>query len=253
MHTFIMEISDFLIIVATGVVGGFFNTFVGAGSLITIPVLMIVGLPPHFAIGTNRLGVIGSDIAGWYEFNRKGMIDYKAAIILAVPALIGAFIGANIVLEFDEVHLKRIVAGVTVIILVLIMLNPGAGVRHSRVRLKKHQYTMAVITSFLVGIYGGFYGAGAGTFLFYILILIFGETFMESAGTHKIANFSFSAMAAAIFAYKGVINYIWAIPLFIGSFAGSFVSAYYSDKIGNAWLKRIFFVVVSAAVIKLMM
>jgi uncharacterized membrane protein YfcA len=60
-------------------------------------------------------------------------------------------------------------------------------------------------------------------------------------------------MASVIFVYKGVINYIWVIPLFVGSFAGSYLSAHYSDRIGNAWLKRLFVAVVIMLVIKLFM
>jgi uncharacterized membrane protein YfcA len=248
-----MEISTFIAVVITGMIGGFFNTFVGAGSLLSIPVLMILGLPPHTAIATNRLGVIGSDIAGWYEFHVKKMIDYKAAVVLAVPALIGAVLGANLILQFDEANLRKIIGAVTFLILILIMANPRAGIEHIKYKAGGRRYLTAVIVSFIVGVYGGFYGAGAGTFLFYILILFFGETFLESAGTHEVANLSFSVTAALIFAYNGIIDYVWSVPLFIGSFAGSFISAYYSEKIGNVWLKRLFFAVVLAVVIKLFM
>ena len=246
-----MDISELIIVMAVGMVGGFFNVYVGAGSLLTIPVLMILGLPAHIAIATNRLGVTGSDIAGWYEFHRKKMIDYRAAVIIAVPSLAGAVIGANLMLAIDEAMLRRVIAFITLGILALIFFRPEAGILNSQEKIKKGHVICAVITSFIVGIYGGFYGAGAGTFLFYILIFCFGETFIESAGTHALANLSFSVMAAVIFAYNGAINYLWAVPLFIGSFAGSFISAYYAERIGNVLLRRIFFTVVILVVIKL--
>ena len=247
-----MDTTSFIIILIVGMIGGFFNVFVGAGSLLTIPVLILLGLPPHTAIATNRLGVTGSDIAGWYEFHVKGMIDYKAALILAVPALIGAVIGANLMLEINESALKKTVALITFAILIMITIMPEAGIAHSPKKIKGTRKFFAILASFIVGIYGGFYGAGAGTFLFYILILCFGETFIESAGTHELANLSFSVTAAVIFAYNGIIDYIWTIPLFIGSFGGSYLSAYHAEKIKNIWLKRLFFVVVLILVVKLL-
>jgi len=246
-----MDISQFIIVVLVGMIGGFFNVYVGAGSLLTIPVLIVLGLPPHIAIASNRLGVIGSDIAGWYEFHVKKMIDYKAGVIIAIPSLAGAIIGANLMLEFDERSLKKIIGIVTSLVLVLIMYKPDVGIKKPKHSIKKHHYMTAVVLSLIVGIYGGFYGAGAGTFLFYILILILGETFLESAGTHEMANLSFSLTAAVIFAAKGVIDYTWAAPLFIGSFTGSYVSAYYSERIGNVFLKRLFFIVVILLLVKL--
>ncbi len=247
-----MDTTSFIIILTVGMIGGFFNVFVGAGSLLTIPVLIMLGLPPHIAIATNRLGVTGSDIAGWYEFHVKGMIDYKAALLLAIPALIGAIIGANLMLEVNDVVLKKIIAAITFVILIIITIKPEAGTVHSQQKVKGRRKFFAILASFIVGIYGGFYGAGAGTFLFYILILCFGETFMESAGTHELANLAFSVTAAAIFAYNGIINYTWTVPLFIGSFAGAYISAYHADKVKNIWLKRLFFIVVLIAVAKLL-
>ncbi len=247
-----MDITSFLIVLIVGLIGGFFNTFVGAGSLLTIPTLIILGLPPQVAIASNRLGVIGSDIAGWYGFHKKNLIKYRIAAMLSIPALVGAIIGANLILEFNENNLRKIIGLVTVVILALIIFKPDLGVAKPKSRKKRSHYFIGAAISFVVGIYGGFYGAGAGTFLFYILILFFGQTFIESAGTHSLANLSFSVTAAIIFAYNGVINYVWVLPLFIGSFAGSFISAYYSDRIGNVWLKRLFVVVVSLLVIKLL-
>lgn len=248
-----MEISDFIIVLIVGAAGGFFNTFVGAGSLLTIPVLIFLGLPPLTAIATNRLGVTGSDIASWYGFHVKNMIDYKAAAILAAPALAGSAVGANLILNINEEALKQIVGIITLLILLLIMLKPDMGVRSIKRTMSNYHYVTAAVLSFIVGVYGGFYGAGAGTFLFYILILFFGETFIGSAGTHAPANLAFSITAAVIFAYNGVIDYLWAVTLFMGSFAGSYISAYYSEKIGNVWIKRIFFAVVSIVVVKLLL
>jgi hypothetical protein len=180
------------------------------------------------------------------------MIDYKAALLLALPALIGAIIGANLMLEVNDVVLKKIIAATTFVILIIITIKPEAGTVHSQKKINGRRMFFAILASFIVGIYGGFYGAGAGTFLFYILILCFGETFMESAGTHELANLAFSVTAAAIFAYNGIINYTWTVPLFIGSFAGAYISAYHADKVKNIWLKRLFFIVVLIAVVKLL-
>lgn len=246
-----MDITIFFIVLFVGFIGGFFNTFVGAGSLVSIPALIFLGLPPTIAIASNRLGVIGSDIADWYQFHVKEFIDYKIGMLLAVPSLIGSIIGANLVLEFNEEVLKRIIAAASFSILMLIIFNPGAGIKRSHKNLKGYHYVSIIFLCFIIGIYGGFYGAGAGTFVFYVLILIAGETFLESAGTRVMANLSFSLMAAGIFAYNGVINYSWTVPLFIGSFSGSFISAYYSERIGNVWIKRLFLVVVLIMVIRL--
>ena len=59
-------------------------------------------------------------------------------------------------------------------------------------------------------------------------------------------------MAAIVFAYKGIINYLWVIPLFVGTLTGAYFSAHYSEKIGNVWIKRLFIMIVSVMVLKLL-
>jgi len=246
-----MDVIDLFIIFVVGIITASFGTLVGGMSLITIPTLIFLGLPPLIAIGTNRFGVLGLLIAGWYKFDRKGMIDYKIAFIVAIPGILGSVVGANLVLQIDEDILTKVIAIITFVIFIIIVVKPKLGVQKTKLTIKSHEYLIGIILSFFLGIYVGFYGGAAGTFLSYILILLFGQTFLESAGTRKIANFSSAGIATAIFALSGGINYTVGLVLFVGSFVGSYIGAHYSDKIGNIWIKRLFYVVVSAMIIKL--
>jgi len=114
------------------------------------------------------------------------------------------------------------------------------------------EYAIGAVLSFFIFTYSGFYGAGAGTFLTYVLILLFRQTFLEGAATRKIAQFISTAMAIVIFAIGGVIHYPLGIALFIGNLIGSYIGAHYSDKIGNIWIKRLFIVIVLIMAVKLL-
>lgn len=248
-----MEILSLLVIFFVGMIAGSFGTLVGGGSLITIPTLILLGLPPHTAIGTDRLGMTGTCSAGWYEFHRKGMIDYKIGFIIGIPTMLGSLLGANFVLQINEAILKKAVAIITILILVFIaIIKPKMGVEKTNRMVKNQEYFIGVIGSFSLGFYGGFYGAGSATFLSYILLLLFRQTFLECAATVKIAALLMTAMAASIFAINGAIHYSLAAAMFFGAFTGSYIGAHYSDKIGNVWIKRLFFVIVSFMAIKLL-
>ena len=105
--------------------------------------------------------------------------------------------------------------------------------------------------SFFLGIYGGFYGPGTATFLSYILILLFRQTFLESAATVKIAMLFVTIVAALIFAINGAVDYYLASSMFAGGFIGSYIGAHYSDRIGNVWIRRLFIAVVLIMVTKM--
>jgi uncharacterized membrane protein YfcA len=247
-----MDFVGVLIIFAVGLIGGSFGTLVGGGSLLTIPTLIFLGLPPRIAVATNRLGVTGGSVSGLYEFHRKRFINYRIGFVVGIPALAGSVLGANIVLQTDEVLLGKIIGVVTILILIFVMAKPEIGLKRAKRLISKNEYLIGGVIGFLLGIYGGFYGAGSGTFFSYLLIMFFGQTFLESAGTRKIALLLMSFTASIVFAINGAIVYYLAVSLFIGMFIGSYLGAHYSDRIGNVWIKRLFFVIVLVMGIRLL-
>jgi uncharacterized membrane protein YfcA len=241
------------IIFFSSIIGGLFGTLVGGTSLITIPVLIFLGLPPHTAIGTDRLGIAGLTTMGWYKFHEKGLINYPISLMMGVAALIGSFLGANLVLEISMAILKKIIAIVTVLILIIVVGQPKLGVEKRDRIIKRHEYGVGIFSSFIIGIYGGFYGAMAGTFLLYVLLFIFKRTFLEGTATLKLSSLMMTTMAALVFAIKGAIDYPLAAAMFLGCTIGSYFGAHYSDRIGNVWIKRLFIAIVLIMVVKLVL
>lgn len=248
-----MDIVPLLIIFIVGLFSAVFGTLVGGSSLITIPLLILLGLPPHPAIGTDRIGVSAIGLAGLYQFHKKGLMRYGVAFILGIPCLLGSFIGANLAFEVSPAVMKKSIAVMTLALLLILMAKTNRGIEKSSRPLTTGVVVTGSILSLIAGIYGGFYGAGAATFLSYILIFVFGQTFLESAATLKIASILMTLTAAITFAAHGAVHYPLAVSLFSGSFIGSTVGAYYSDRIGNVWIKRIFIGVVLIMAIKLLM
>ena len=246
-----MDILSALIIFFVGMIVSVMGTLIGGSSLFTIPVLILLGLPPHTAIGTDRFGIMGICSAGWYQFHKKKLINYPIGITLAVPVLIGAFIGANIVFEVSESILKLIIIIISVLSLLFLILDPTRGIQGQRRSINRQDYLVGALLTFVIGVYVGFYGAMGGTLLLYVLVFWFGQTFLESAGTLKIAALSMNAMAAVVFAFNGAVNYHMALPMFCGCFIGSYVGAHYSDRIGNVWIKRLFIFLLFVLILKL--
>ncbi len=104
--------SHLLIIFLAGFLASLFGTLIGGSSLVTIPTLLLLGLPPHTAIGTDRFGIMGVCSAGWYQFHRKKLIDYRIGLTMAIPVIVGSFLGARLCQEISEVSLKWIIISV---------------------------------------------------------------------------------------------------------------------------------------------
>ena len=229
---------------------GTLGTLVGGGGLLAVPILILLGLPPHAAIATNRLGSTGVFAAGWYKFHNKGLVDYELASKTGIPFVLGSIIGSRIMLEVDESVLRKAVAVITLVLLAAVMARSDMGLvkRLSKNRMRS---VAGMFFCMLTGVYAGFYGPGFAMFLSYILILVFGQTFIESAATWKIPALLHALLTSVLFACYDLISYSAAAALFAGTFAGSYAGAHYSDRIGNVWYKRIFFTVVMIMSLKL--
>jgi uncharacterized membrane protein YfcA len=246
-----MDILNIIIIFLVGIGASVYGTIIGGSSLITIPLLILMGLPPHTALGTDRVGIIGLLMAGWYKFHQKRLVNYRVGISMVIPALMGSFLGAKIVLQINEATLKLIIAGLTVLMVLFMILRPDIGIDRTKEPVRINDYLLGALMTFFVGIYAGFYGAMAGTFLFYILLMWFKQTFLESAGTMKVAGFFMNTMAAAVFAMNGAVDYYLGIALFAGCFIGSLIGAHYSDRFGNIWIRRLFILIILIMIVKL--
>lgn len=246
---------EYVLILIVFVMGAFvssFGTLIGGGAFIVIPALIFMGLPPHVAIGTNKVGALGLFIGGWYAFSRKGVIDYKLGWLMVPPGILGSIIGSLLVFELNETILKQVIAILTIGILLVIFFQPDLGVKHIKEKITRKEYVAGFILFFFIYVYMGFYGAGAGTFLVYVLILLFGQTFIESAATNKIASLASMIISVSVFVINGAINYQLGLALFSGCMVGSYLGGQFSDKIGNVWIKRAFFALVLFLSIKLL-
>lgn len=203
------------------------------------------------AIGTDRFGVIGIGTAGLYEFHRKGMIDYRLSVLMAVPTFLGAIVGANLVLAISESLLRIIIVVTNLFCLVYLVLNPKIGLEEKSPGTSRLRYVFGGLSCFIIGIYGGFYGAMAATFLAYVLIMGFGQTFIQTAANIKVASVCFTSSAAIVFVLNGSVDFTLGLAMFCGCLCGSYLGAHFSDKIGNLWIKRFFITVLTLMIAKM--
>ena len=99
-------------LVVAGFVAGFINTIAGGGSLITLPVLIFLGLPPSIANGTNRIGIFLQTFTGAVGYRTKGIKTFPFSIYCGISALLGSVIGAQIAIDIKGETFNRILAAV---------------------------------------------------------------------------------------------------------------------------------------------
>ena len=89
-----MTLVDVLALLAIGGVAGFINVLSAGGSMLTLPLLMFLGLPPQVANGTNRVAITLQSVTAVGGFRRMGHGNLRVSLHLALPAIVGALLGA---------------------------------------------------------------------------------------------------------------------------------------------------------------
>ncbi len=245
MPEIIILIGVFLI----GVIASILGSLVGGGSLLLIPFLIFIGLPPHVAIATDRFGSLGQTFTAFYKFRKAKKIHWKYVPILAVLSLAGSLIGANILLNINPKILQNIIGVILLLLIPFIFLKRDIGVKN--IKQNKYKIAFGLLLYFLVQIFSGFFG-GVGTIIFYILIITFGFTIIEANATQIIPIFVLFISSLIIFAFKGIINYWIGAVLMIGMAVGGYIGAHIALKKGDNWVKGLFALLVVILSIKLL-
>lgn len=242
---------NIIIISLLGIVTGFFTNISGGAALLYIPALIFFGLPPSVAVATNRFSSIGPTVS-LYQFNKNKKVIYKLAIPLAFFATIGSLIGAKLLLKVNEDLLQKIVGISIVLLAFLAILKKDIGTEKKDIPITKKRNVLGYILSFFLGIYIGFFGAASATFLSYLLILLFGLTFIESAGTRTIIDLPVILIAIVVFLFAKQINFSYGWGLLVGRAIGAYFGAGFAIKHGEKYARAIFIILALISGIKLL-
>lgn len=235
----------------TGITAASFSTLIGGGTILVVPVLIHLGLPAHTAVATNRVGVFGLAVTGWVGFQQQRLIRHPIAWGLGLACGAGAIAGTYVLMAISESTLRNIIAAVSLGLLLFTAFQPSLGVSSARPPSPLRWWAGLPAAAFL-GAYGSVYGAGLGTFLTYLLVLLFGQTFLESAGTRKV-SIGLQALLSSILYYRaGLIHGAAAANLFVGMGIGSYLGARYGTKLGNQAIRYAFLLLAAYFCLKLL-
>ena len=240
-----MELTDAIILVVAGMAAGVINTLAGSGSLITLPLLMFMGLPPALANGTNRIGIMLQNIVASGNFIRQKDLQPKKEWPLVIPTLIGALLGALIAVEINEDVLNYFIGGLLVVMFFVILLKPAAWIKGKAGQSKtKKSRIVNSLVFFFIGIYGGFIQAGVGLFLLSGLVLGSGYNLIRANAVKVFLVLSFTVVALIVFISAGQVAWTYGIILACGNAIGAWFASRNASKLGAKNIRYLLLAVV---------
>jgi len=239
------------IIVTAGFAAGFINTLAGSGSLITLPLLIFIGLPATVANGTNRIAVLLQTMVAVYRFRRSGTLDIRRGLMLTIPAIFGAVLGAQIAVNLNERVMETVIGILMVGMLVVVMIRPKRWLAGRPELLDRRPGWMQFLIFFLIGIYGGFIQAGVGIFLLAGLVLGAGYELVRANAVKNLIVMVFTFFALAVFVINDQVEWLPGFVLALGNMLGAWVAARMAIEKGADFVRWILIavIIISATVL----
>lgn len=242
----------YVLLVLVGLFVAFINTLAGGGSLLTLPILIFMGLPPSVANGTNRIAVLVQGIANVAGYGSKGMqVSSKFIWQLSLAATFGTTLGTGLAIWIDEGIFNKILALVMVLMVVLMLYKPKKEFGGLVERLEGKYRNLGIIIFFFIGIYGGFIQAGTGILMLLALSSINHLTLMKSNVIKATVVLVYSVMALILFGLNGKLDWEIGLTLALGQAIGGWLTSRWSVNKGDGIVKVLMIVMVTAMAIKL--
>ena len=213
------------------------GTITGGQSLITVPLLILVGLSPRHAVATNMFAVTFLSLGGTVSFVRSNILPrhllQRLGWVLALLTLGTSALGAAITVQASD----RVVS----LLVPLSMLIFGGLLPFSQLAARPHLgrplRMIGYGLSALLGVYGGAYSGGYTTVLTMVCTIFFGLTLLEAVALTKFINLFSCGAATAVFAAYGLIDWRLGGCMAVAMFAGALVGARFALQLPQRTLR----------------
>jgi len=228
-------VETLLFLFFAAVIAGFMDTLAGGGGLITVPALVVSGIPPLAALGTNKLqSSFGSGTASFLLFKRK-KIYWQELRPMMIAAFIGSVVGTVIVQLIDARVLGFMIPLVLVIIAAYFITAPYLKIESTKPRMSDRIYQKTVLP--IIGIYDGMFGPGTGSFLAVAGVSLRGLELIKATAIAKPLNFATNIASLIVFIFAGQIVWLAGFAMIVGQILGAWLGSHYLFKVNPKVLR----------------
>lgn len=235
-------------------IGVFAASFVdaigGGGGLIALPAYMFIGLPTHYALGTNKLSSCIGTAVSTGRFIKKGYVNWGLTVPAVAFAVLGAHFGTKLQLLVNEKYLKYVLIAVLIAVAYVMLIKKSFPEEAGDISPNR-QRIIVWSAALIVGMYDGFYGPGAGTFMLIAFCKFAKMDLRTASGSVKVVNLASnsSALFTSLIAGKVIVPLGLIAACF--AIAGHYVGAGAMIKNGSKVVTPVIFAVLALLFIKI--
>jgi len=232
-----MSLTEIIVVTIAGILAGFINKLSGGGSVISLSLLILMGLPANIANGTNRINIFFQTLSSVSSFARQRMFKSMKPVWLGIPATIGSVIGAMLAVDVNQKVIEIAMATAMVIMVFFLFYKPDKWLKENSHLLEGKIKLWQLLLFFAVGFYGGFIQVGIGYFLLMSLVLGVGYDLVQANAVKNLIVFFYAFFALSVFIINGQVNYLYGLILSVGSIIGALIASYLAVKKGAGFIR----------------
>ncbi len=221
----------YVLLVAAGFMAGIVNSIAGGGSFLTLPALMLFGLDPKLANGTNRLAVLFSSGSAVMTFQKYGHLDKRMVMRVGVPTLLGVPVGSLLAVHLSADAFRGVFGILFLLMAGIILLDPKRLTGEQSER-KSASWKLAPVFV-VIGIYVGFMQAGMGILLLVAMSWLQAGDLIASNAVKNSVGFIVTLAATLVFVAYGLVVWVPGLVMAFGNVIGGVVGARLAIKKGN--------------------
>ncbi len=253
---------EIAILIGASVLAGAVNAVAGGGTLLSFPALIFAGMSAQFANATNTVALWPGALSSFWAYRKELGRHRREILWLSVPSVLGGLVGASLMVKTDEKTFAILVPYLILLATgVFIVQEPLARLQRRLSRaatngnppeprddsdaptFARHatplRWTVVLVSQFLVGVYGGYFGAGIGILMLAVYGIL-GFSNIHEANAIKNLNAMFiNGIAAALFVIKGLVDWPSALLMSVGAIVGGYAGADVARRLGQKTVRRI--------------
>lgn len=249
-----MSTAQMIVVVLAGVAAGAINSLVGSGTLITFPTLVALGFPPVTATMSNAIGLVAGGVSGTWGY-RAELKGQWSRLRWQIPAsIVGAGIGAFLLLHLPEKVFTQIVPVLLVLALLLVLAGPriqayarrrAQALGRSAEHVSTARMAALVLGTFAVGIYGGYFTAAQGILLIGVMGALLPEDVQRMNAAKNLLALLVNIVAAISYTLVAFDRISWPVAglIAVGSLIGGWLGSRYGRRLSPAALRAVIVVV----------
>jgi len=228
-----IEVALFLFTIA--IVAGFLDTLAGGGGLLTLPALMMSGLPPLAALATNKLQSSMGTATASVMMLRGRRVRWHQVKYLMLSAFIGSAIG-TIIIQFVNTDMLTVIIPIVISIIgIYFLITPTVDKENKRPKISASRYKNIVVP--IIGCYDGIFGPGTGSFFTLAGRALRAQKFLEATAIAKTLNFSTNIASLIVFLFAGHVVWLAGFIMMVGQFIGAWLGSHCLFKIPVNYLR----------------